>query len=289
MHTNIKRAAALAALALLSACVESAPLAPAPATVPEARPYLGGNAFPAVRISEFHYDNTGADVGEAIEISGPAGTDLTGWSVVRFNGSVPSAAVSYGGALATASDAVSAVPFPSGTLIPATCADRGVIVVRYAPDGLQNGTADGFGLVNAAGVVIELLSYEGVLTVGATQTVGGGLTSIDVGQSEVGTTPVGSSIQRTSTGTWNAPAVATFGACNDNGPGAPVPVVASVSIAPDPASVAVGSTLTLTGTARDASSTAIAGVTFTWSTSNPTVATVSSTGVVTGAAGKSVV
>lgn len=287
MHTILKRAAALAALALLSACVESAPLAPAPAAVSDARAYRGGNAFPAVRISEFHYDNAGADVGEAIEISGPVGTDLTGWSVVRFNGSVPANAASYvtpGLESPLQTGSVSAVPFPAGTLIPATCSDRGVIVVRYAPDGLQNGTADGFALVNAAGVVIELLSYEGVLTVGASQTVGAGLTSIDVGQSEVGTTPVGHSIQRTSTGTWNPPAVATFGACNDNGPGAPAPMVASVSIAPDPATVAVGSTLTLTGTARDASNAPIAGVTFTWSTSNSTVATVSTTGVVTGAA-----
>ena len=33
-----------------------------------------------VRISEIHYDNTGTDTGEAIEISAPAGTDLTGWT-----------------------------------------------------------------------------------------------------------------------------------------------------------------------------------------------------------------
>ncbi len=33
-----------------------------------------------VFINEIHYDNTGADTGEAIEVAGPAGTDLTGWS-----------------------------------------------------------------------------------------------------------------------------------------------------------------------------------------------------------------
>ena len=33
-----------------------------------------------VRISEIHYDNAGTDTGEAIEVSAPAGTDLTGWS-----------------------------------------------------------------------------------------------------------------------------------------------------------------------------------------------------------------
>ncbi len=41
----------------------------------------------AVFFSEIHYDNVGTDAGEAIEIAGPAGTDLTGWSVVLYNGS----------------------------------------------------------------------------------------------------------------------------------------------------------------------------------------------------------
>jgi hypothetical protein len=35
-----------------------------------------------VRISEIHYDNTGTDAGEAIEISGPVGTSLVGYSIV---------------------------------------------------------------------------------------------------------------------------------------------------------------------------------------------------------------
>jgi hypothetical protein len=37
--------------------------------------------------SEFHYDDAGADISEFIEIAGVAGTDVTGWSIVRFNGS----------------------------------------------------------------------------------------------------------------------------------------------------------------------------------------------------------
>ena len=39
-----------------------------------------------VFINEIHYDNCGTDTGEAIEIAGPAGTDLTGWSLVLYNG-----------------------------------------------------------------------------------------------------------------------------------------------------------------------------------------------------------
>ena len=33
-----------------------------------------------------HYDNDGTDFGEALEIAGPAGTDLSGWSSVLYNG-----------------------------------------------------------------------------------------------------------------------------------------------------------------------------------------------------------
>ena len=41
----------------------------------------------AVVINEIHYDNAGTDSGEAIEVAGPEGTDLTGWSIVLYNGS----------------------------------------------------------------------------------------------------------------------------------------------------------------------------------------------------------
>ena len=40
-----------------------------------------------VFVNELHYDNAGTDAGEAIEVAGPAGTDLAGWSVVLYNGS----------------------------------------------------------------------------------------------------------------------------------------------------------------------------------------------------------
>ena len=52
---------------------------------------LGGftltRAQTTVFINEIHYDNTGTDTGEAIEVAGPAGTDLSGWSLVLYNGS----------------------------------------------------------------------------------------------------------------------------------------------------------------------------------------------------------
>jgi uncharacterized protein len=41
----------------------------------------------SVFINELHYDNTGPDTGEFIEIAGPAGTNLTGWKLVLYSGS----------------------------------------------------------------------------------------------------------------------------------------------------------------------------------------------------------
>ena len=103
-----------------------------------------------MRFSELHYDNIGVDVGEAIEIEGPAGTDLTGWSIVLYDGN--------GGAPYNTTDA------RAGTTIPATCDARGVVVVNYPSNGIQNGSPDGMALVDASGTVVEFLSYEGTFT-----------------------------------------------------------------------------------------------------------------------------
>ena len=37
-------------------------------------------------INEIHYDNDGGDVNEGIEIAGPAGTDLSSFSLILYNG-----------------------------------------------------------------------------------------------------------------------------------------------------------------------------------------------------------
>ena len=46
----------------------------------------------SVWINEFHYDNAGGDVAEGVEIAGEAGTDLSGYSIVLYNGSSSSGA-----------------------------------------------------------------------------------------------------------------------------------------------------------------------------------------------------
>src|SRR5689334_15276467 len=155
-------------------------------------------SVPAIRFAEIHYDNAGTDTGEAIEVSGPAGMDVTGWQVILYNGN--------GGASYDTKTL-------SGT-IPATCGTRGVLVINYPVNGIQNGSPDGMALVDAGGAVVEYLSYEGVFA--ATNGPANGLTSTDIGVSEAGTEPLGKSLQRHGDGTWVGPIDSTFGTCNDN-------------------------------------------------------------------------
>ena len=130
-------------------------------------------ASPSVFINEIHYDNTGTDTGEAIEVAGPAGTDLTGWSIVLYNGN---------GGASYNSDALSG-------LIPDIGGGFGVVVMNYPVNGIQNGAPDGIALVDAGNAVVQFLSYEGTFTA-----VGGpadGMVSVDIGVLEGGSDPIG--------------------------------------------------------------------------------------------------
>lgn len=76
------------------------------------------------------------------------------------------------------------------------------------------------------------------------------------------------------------------GGGGDAGPTAPPPpppaAVASVTVALAPTAIAVGATATATATLRDAAGNTLSGRTVVWSSSNTAVASVSSTGTVTG-------
>ncbi|MBD9361470.1 ExeM/NucH family extracellular endonuclease [Methylomonas fluvii] len=164
-----------------------------------------GNAQAAtpVFINEIHYDNAGTDSGEAIEIAGPAGTDLNGWSLVLYNGN---------GGASYNSKAL------SGVIADQTGTGFGTLSFSYPTDGIQNGAPDGIALVNGS-TVVQFLSYE---PSPFTAVVGpaNGMTSVDIGVSETNSTPVGQSLQLKGTGnsyenfTWNAPATNSFGAVN---------------------------------------------------------------------------
>lgn len=170
-----------------------------PLEPPEPEPDPG---LPAVRFSELDYDAPGTDFNEAIEIEGPAGTDLTGWSVVLYNGFTENAAVVYRTVALTQT-------------IPDLCGGRGV-VLAIPPDPLQsdliqNGARDGMALVNAEGQVVELLSYEGTFT--AADGPAAGMLSTDIGVQDDGAA-AGFSLQRHGDGSWSGPMPHTLGACN---------------------------------------------------------------------------
>jgi hypothetical protein len=154
----------------------------------------------SVFFNEIHYDNTGGDTGEAIEIAGQAGADLTGWSILLYNGN--------GGAVYDTIDL-------SGIIMEQ---QNGFGTLYFSRAGIQNGAPDGLALIDSTSNVIQFLSYEGSFTA-----VGGaanGLMSTDIGVAESSSTPVGHSLQLIGTGTdssdftWAAAMANTFVAVN---------------------------------------------------------------------------
>jgi hypothetical protein len=203
MRPRTRAAALLAALSLTAACSGHEAVAPRARLAPHLD--AAAAALPSVYSSEVHSDHGGVDAGEAIEISGPAGTDVTGWKVVLYNGT--------GGASYNTRTL-------SGT-IPATCAPRGVLVLTYPENGIQNGSPDGIALVDASDNVVEFLSYEGAFA--AADGPAAGRTSVDIGVSEAGTEATGQSLQRSDADVWSGPSANTFGACNGSGGPPPPP------------------------------------------------------------------
>jgi predicted extracellular nuclease len=210
----------------------------------------------SVFINEIHYDNTGTDAGEAIEVAGPAGTNLTGWSLILYNGA---------GGASYDTKALSG-------LIPDQQNGFGTLSFSYPVNGIQNGSPDGIALVNGT-TVVQFLSYEGTFTA-----VGGpanGMVSVDIGVSENGTEPVGQSLRLSGSGQfyedfhWNAPATATFGAVNTG-----QNFGAGVSLSISDATVTEGNAGSVIATFTvSLSSGAHAGVTFNISTANDTATT----------------
>lgn len=169
-------------------------------------------------INEFHYDNVGADTNEFIEIAGPAGLNLTNYTISLYNGS--------GGAVY------------SNRVLSGTLANQsnGFGAAFILTPGIQNGDPDGIALARInPPALIEFISYGGSFT-----GVGGpanGVTATDIGVRESGTTPVGFSLQRIGTGavgsafSWVGPRTNSPGLLNSNqvavAPPAPVNVLLS--------------------------------------------------------------
>ncbi len=155
-------------------------------------------------INEFHYDNDGTDVGEFVEvvIENPGSYTLSDFEVVLYNGSN--------------SEQYDSDDLGSAT-VGNTEGDFTFYYLDYPSNGIQNGDPDGICLAYN-GTVIQFLSYEGTFT--ASGGVADGVTSVDVGQTEGSSTPIGHSIQLSGTGTqysdftWQAPSANTKGALN---------------------------------------------------------------------------
>ena len=161
-----------------------------------------------VYINEIHYDNAGTDAGEAIEIAGVAGTDLTNYKLVFYNGSnTPGAAPTY------------MTTNLSGVIDNEGGSGYGALSFSYPANGIQNGIADGVALIAPDGTVIQLLSYEGVFTAAA-GTPAAGVTSTDIGVSEDGSGALGQSLQLIGSGasyddfTWQSDATSSLGSLN---------------------------------------------------------------------------
>ena len=162
----------------------------------------------SVFINELHYDNSGGDVDELIEVAGPAGTDLTNWSIALYNGG-------NGEVYRTVS--------LSGII---DDQQSGYGTLAFLEAGIQNGSPDGLALVDANNNLVQFLSYEGSFT--ATNGPANGIVSTDIGVEETTSTPVGHSLQLMGSGTtysqfsWDLPEPASAGAVNPGQVFAPV-------------------------------------------------------------------
>lgn len=148
----------------------------------------------SVFVNEFHYDNASTDQDEGIEIAGPAGTDLSCYKILLYNG---------------ANGRVSNTMTLFGT-IPDACNGFGMV---WFPASLQNGGSgigngsDGFALVLDSSLcgggtslsILQFLSYEGSFTAVDGDAIG--LTSDSLPVAESNSTPVGNSAQLTGNGT----------------------------------------------------------------------------------------
>ncbi|MGO1070100.1 endonuclease [Lysobacter sp. CA199] len=168
-------------------------------------------ASAAVFINEFHYDDatSSGDVGERIEVVATAGETLSNYRVYLYNGSTPSSATTYDNDLV-----------PAGNVVTCGSGSARIATLSYPTNGLQNGSNDGFALVDGSGTVVQFLSYEGQIT--ASNGPASGTTSTNLPVSESGSAAAGTSLQLSGNGsaysqfTWQSSATQTFGACNNN-------------------------------------------------------------------------
>ena len=139
---------------------------------------IGDNTEGAPWINEIHYDNLGSDEEEGIEIAGPAGTPLGGWSLHLYNGA----------------NGLTYSVIPLSGIVANESGGHGAL---WFPGALQNGT-DGIALIDPTGAVSEFLSYEGSFLAMNGPAVTRQSTNLPVSQSPQN--PQGLTLQRVGTG-----------------------------------------------------------------------------------------
>ncbi len=176
-------------------------------------------------VNEFHYDNSGTDVGEFVELVAPASfTDLSSVTLSLYRGSDGAAYGTHKLNTFTAGSTAGDFKFYSKLI-----------------SGLQNGVRDGFSL-DQSGTVLQFLSYEGSFT--ASAGAASGLTSTDIGVSESSATTSGASLGLNGLG-WRY-ADFTWAVFSDDSPGSPNSGQ-SFSAVPEPREYGVAAALALLG------------------------------------------
>ncbi len=114
-------------------------------------------------INEFHYDDTGADANEFVEVAGPAGTELDGYLIALYDGAT--------GSNYKTIELKEAIPDQ----------DDGVGTLVFYAEGILD-SVGGMALVDDQGSVLQFLSYEGAFT--ATDGPAQSMMSTDIGLDE---------------------------------------------------------------------------------------------------------
>jgi hypothetical protein len=135
-------------------------------------------------INEIHYDNSGADKDEFVELAGTAGLNLFDWSLQFYNGST-------------------GLIYKTVVIDDITLDDNnnGFGFLALKVSGIQNGAAnsigDGIAIVNSSNQVMQFLSYEGAFE--ANNGAALGMLSHNISMSQI-SSPKGKSLQLTTTG-----------------------------------------------------------------------------------------
>jgi beta-lactamase superfamily II metal-dependent hydrolase len=207
------------------------------------------------------------DVGEWIEIHNPASTsiDLKGWRIHSANDAVHTIATSV--VIAAGGYAVLA---RNGT-----ASKNGGVTAGYAyGTGLTLANAsDWIALRNASGASVDSVAWASSVPSGATR---------GVSDPTADNPDVKGANWHTATSVYGKGDKGTPGARNDGYVAAPGPVV-TVTVTPATAGIVAGATQAFSASAVDSNGTSVS-TTYTWTTSNTSIASVNVSGVVTGLA-----